>query len=66
MTPATSSSRGVATHIRKHHITIPSDTRQKIAKDIQEIPGIVPNQAGLVGFQYPPPIVDQIPFIARP
>jgi len=50
MTPATSSSRGVATYIRKHYVTIPSDTRQKIAKDIQEIPGIVPNQAGLVGF----------------
>jgi hypothetical protein len=56
----------VATHLRKYHATIPSDKRQKITKDIQAIPGIVVNQADLVGFQYPPPTVDPIPFIARP
>lgn len=56
----------VATHLRKHHTTIPAARRQTITKAIQAIPGIIANQAGLVGFQYPSPTVDPIPFIARP
>lgn len=56
----------MATHLRKHHTTIPSDRRKTITKAIQDIPGIVANQAGLVGFQYPPPTVDPIPFIGQP
>ncbi|KAM7192758.1 hypothetical protein V8F33_008219 [Rhypophila sp. PSN 637] len=31
-----------------------------------EIPGIIPNQAGLYGFSYPPATTEPIPFIAAP
>ncbi|KAM7188699.1 Protein of unknown function (DUF3505) domain containing protein [Rhypophila sp. PSN 637] len=56
----------VATHLGKQHHEIEPKERSRIAKLVEEIPGIIPNQAGLCGFRFPPATTEPIPFIAAP
>ncbi|KAK4206214.1 hypothetical protein QBC37DRAFT_445140 [Rhypophila decipiens] len=56
----------VNTHLRKQHTEIKPSERSRIARLVEEIPGIIPNQAGLCGFSYPPATTEPIPFIAAP
>lgn len=59
-TPGHPSIQGVGVHHEDR------DTRPPGHPFIQAVPGIVANQAGLFGFQCPPPTVNPIPFIAWP
>jgi RecQ family ATP-dependent DNA helicase len=56
----------VISHLRLQHVSIKPSERNKIAKLVKEIPGIVHNQAGLSGFQFPPATTAPILFIAAP
>ncbi|KAK4209416.1 hypothetical protein QBC37DRAFT_294646 [Rhypophila decipiens] len=56
----------VATHLGKQHHEIEPNERSRIAKLVEKIPGIIPNQAGLCGFRFPPATTEPIPFIAAP
>ncbi|KAM7213331.1 Protein of unknown function (DUF3505) domain containing protein, partial [Rhypophila decipiens] len=56
----------VAMHLRKQHHEIKPSERSRIVKLVEEIPGIIPNKAGLSRFQFPPATTEPIPFIAAP
>jgi uncharacterized C2H2 Zn-finger protein len=53
-------------HLRKQHGHITAAKRNKIVELVKEIPGIIHDQAGLQGFQFPPATTKPIPFITAP
>ncbi|KAK4117940.1 hypothetical protein N657DRAFT_555427, partial [Parathielavia appendiculata] len=56
----------VTTHLRMHHGHIQVQERRRIAESIGDIPGIAGGQEELRSFQFPPPTVTPIRFIAPP
>src|SRR6478736_5495758 len=52
-------------HLRVRH-SMPTAERQVIIQQVQAIPGIIQDQAGLPAFPFPPPTTKPIPFIAPP
>ena len=56
----------VTTHLRERHRDVPVPRRQQIAAIIEGWPNIIQDQAGLVGFLYPPPTSSYIPQLAPP
>ncbi|RKK80935.1 hypothetical protein BFJ68_g17672 [Fusarium oxysporum] len=52
-------------HLRVRH-SMPTAERQVIIQQVQAIPGIIQDQAGLQAFPFPPPTTKPIPFIAPP
>src|SRR3569833_206510 len=56
----------ISTHLMKQYAAIPSSQRYTIVQAIDTIPGIIRDQSGLRRFQFPPPTIDPILFIAPP
>ncbi|KAL6411744.1 hypothetical protein AUP68_04118 [Ilyonectria robusta] len=59
-------SNEVPTHLRIRHRYMTTTNRNKAAKDIQSIPGIIKSQSELADFQFPPPTANPIPFLSPP
>lgn len=56
----------VLTHLRARYRAISIQQRQQLAATIAAYPGIILDQDGLVGFQFPPPTISYIPQLAPP
>ena len=55
----------VITHLRERHRDVPVPRRQQIAASVEGWPNVIQDQAGLVGFLYPPS-TSYIPRLAPP
>lgn len=53
-------------HLHNQHSTISTSERARIFRLIADIPGIIKDQRGLYGFQFPQPTIKPIPFIMPP
>ncbi|KAJ6789249.1 hypothetical protein PWT90_10398 [Aphanocladium album] len=56
----------VRTHLQKRHQNIDSEERRTITNRAADLQGARRNQADLLGFQFPPPTVDCVPYLAAP
>ncbi|KAL6405826.1 hypothetical protein AUP68_10965 [Ilyonectria robusta] len=59
-------SNEVPTHLRIRHRDITPTNRNKAAKNIERIPGIIKSQSELADFQFPPLTASPIPFLSPP
>jgi hypothetical protein len=56
----------ILTHLRERHRDITVEQRQRLAAAVARCPGVIQDQDGLVGFQFPPPTINYIPELAAP
>jgi hypothetical protein len=56
----------VPTHLQTRHRDIPHTERQRVAEVIGNISGIIKDQSELEDFQFPPPTISSVAFLAPP
>lgn len=56
----------VGTHLQKRHRDINSKERWAVINRAAELQGARRNQGDLLGFQFPPPTIDYVPYLAPP
>ncbi|KAM5527658.1 hypothetical protein FOXYSP1_20020 [Fusarium oxysporum f. sp. phaseoli] len=56
----------VPTHLQTRHRDIPPAERRRGAQVIGNISGIIKDQSGLEDFQFPPPSISSVAFLAPP
>ncbi|KAH7015916.1 hypothetical protein EDB80DRAFT_748699 [Ilyonectria destructans] len=59
-------SNKVPTHLQTRHRDLSPAERRRVARIIEEIPGIIKDQSGLDEFQFPTPNTTKVPFLAPP
>ncbi|KAJ3454446.1 hypothetical protein MRS44_018340 [Fusarium solani] len=59
-------SNEVPTHLQTRHRDIPPTERRRVAEVIGSIPGVIKDQSGLEEFQFPPPTINEVPFLTPP
>ncbi|KAH7232460.1 hypothetical protein B0J15DRAFT_455425 [Fusarium solani] len=59
-------SNEVPAHLQTRHRHMTPAERQEVAGNIARIPGIIRDQSGLDEFRFPPPTINEIPFLVPP